>query len=90
MFFCKNHTNLLEILWDFRTLLLPNYNHLKVNNSKNFVDRAKRLHTNTIEDTWSGLKKKFQYDLEQRLRLTTSYENLYEKEIMLTNYGAFL
>lgn len=33
------------------------YNHQKVNHSENFVDRETGIHTNTIEGTWSGVKR---------------------------------
>lgn len=34
------------------------YDHVVVNHSLHYVDPATGLHTNTIEGTWNGLKKK--------------------------------
>jgi transposase-like protein len=35
-----------------------NYTHKTVNHSKNFVDPITKTHTNTIEGTWSGVKRR--------------------------------
>lgn len=58
--FVKENSIIYTDCWrGYNDLTLLGYTHLTVNHSKHFVDPLTKIHTNTIEGTWSALKRMF-------------------------------